>query len=113
MGAEGHAALPALLKALKDTDQFIRSQALHALGQYGKELGDQQKAVLKAMLGALDDSVLEVRLAAIEALGSLGAAGLGDDAKSVVDRLTEANRDPQKAIRDAAAAALKKFPGMP
>jgi HEAT repeat protein len=113
IGAEGHAALPALLKAIKDTDQFVRSQALHTLGQYGKELGEQQKSVVTAILSAMDDSVLEVRLAAIEALGALGAAGLGEETKAVAGRLNDATRDPQKAVRDAATAALKKVAPMP
>jgi hypothetical protein len=54
-----------------------------------------------------------VRIAAVETLGTLGAEGVGDDLKAVTDRLDDATRDTQKAVADAAAAALKKIKGMP
>jgi HEAT repeat protein len=115
MGAEASPALPALVKSLDDRtqDRFVRCQVMHALGQCGKVLGDQQKAVVTAILRCLDDSVLEVRLAAIETLGALGADGLGGDRKAVIERLADAERDTVTAIRAAATAALKKIQAMP
>jgi HEAT repeat protein len=111
MGSEGSAALPALEKAVveKAQDRFVRCQVLHALGQFGKDLGEHQKSAITAILRCMDDSVLEVRLAAIETLGALGADGLGGDKKAVVERLADAERDTAAAVRTAATAALKKI----
>ncbi len=112
MEADARPALPALRAALKDDDQFVRSLSLHAISRMGKELGDEHKAALLGVLACMDDNVLEVRVAAIEALGNLGAAdALGEQAKTVTNRLTEATRDPQKAVREAAQVALKKLQG--
>ncbi len=114
MGADARPALPALRLALKDDDQHIRSRSLHAISRMGKELGDDRKTTLIGVLACMDDNVLEVRVAAIEALGNLGAAdSLGEQAKAVVNRLTEATRDPQKVISEAAQVALKKLQGTP
>jgi HEAT repeat protein len=112
MGSEGRIALPSLKKALKDDDKYVRCHAMHTLGQYGKELGPHARDVITALLQGMDDSVLEVRVAAIETLGILGAEGLGPDTKAVIERLTDAMRDSQKAVSDAANAALKKIQGM-
>jgi HEAT repeat protein len=112
-GPDARPALPALQKALTDADKFVRCQAMHALGRMGKELGPETSTVVTALLRGLDDSVIEVRVAAIETLGNLGSEALGADTKAVVTRLTEATRDSQKAIRDAAADALKKLKGAP
>jgi HEAT repeat protein len=116
IGPQGRAALPALQKALRDEDRYVRCHAMHALGGYGRELGDDTRAVVGGLLRGMDDNVLDVRLAAIETLGVLGTGGagdLGEDAKAVIDRLTEATRDAQKPVREAAAAALKRLQGMP
>ncbi|HEY7154503.1 MAG TPA: HEAT repeat domain-containing protein [Gemmataceae bacterium] len=113
MGGEARSALPALRSALKDDDQFVRSFALHTLGHMGGELGDDRKATVVGIMARMDDNVLEVRIAAIEALANLGTDGLGDQYKNAVNRLTEASRDPQKAVAEAAKAALKKVQGMP
>ncbi len=113
MGAEARAALPALRSALKDDDQFVRSFALHTLGRMGGELGEQRKDTILGIMARMDDNALEVRIAAIAALANLGTDGLGDQFKDAVNRLTEASRDPQKDIAEAAKAALKKVQGMP
>jgi HEAT repeat protein len=112
MGGEARAALPALRSALKDDDQFVRSFALHTLGRMGGELGDDRKDTVVGIMARMDDNVLEVRIAAIEALANLGTDGLGNQFKNAVNRLTEASRDPQKAVAEAAKAALKKVQGM-
>ncbi len=113
IGPDGKAALPDLVKALKDEDKFVRCHSMHAIGRYGKELGLQTKAAVEALLRCLDDSVLDVRVAAIETFGTLGADGLGDDVQAVTNRLKAAEGDSQKAVSEAAAAALKKIQGMP
>ena len=111
MGSEAGAALSALRKAFKDEDQFVRSLSLHAISHLGRDLGDDRKLVINGILAAMDDNVLEVRITAIEALGNLGTAGLGDQSKAAVTRLTAATRDPQKAVSEAAKVALKKLQG--
>jgi HEAT repeat protein len=113
IGPDGKAALPALIQAFKDEDKFVRSHAMHAISRYGKDLGPEGKAAITGLLRGLDDDVLIVRVAAIETLGELGAEGLGADLKAVTDRLTDATRDTQKAVSEAATAALKKIQGMP
>jgi HEAT repeat protein len=113
MGAEARPALPALRMALKDEDQFVRSLSLHTISQMGHDLGDERKSTILGILTAMDDNVLEVRVTAIEALGNLGMDGIGDQSKAVVERLTAATRDPQKAVSEAAKVALKKLQGSP
>jgi HEAT repeat protein len=113
LGTDARPALAALKRALKDSDKFVRCTALHAIGGLGKELGTERHDVVTALFICLNDSVLEVRVAAIEALGNLGAAGLGDDLKVVLDKLTEAERDSRKDVKEAAQNALKKLKPMP
>jgi HEAT repeat protein len=113
IGPEGRAALPALIQALKDEDKFVRCHSMRAIGRYGKDLGPEAKAAVTGLLRGMDDSVLDVRVAAIETLGTLGAEALGADLKAVTDRLTDATRDSQKVVSEAAATALKKIQGMP
>ncbi len=116
IGPDGRAALPDLQKALRDEDRYVRCHSMHALGGYGKDLGEDTRAVVAEVLRCMDDNILDVRLAAIETLGVLGSGSpqtLGENAKAVLDRLKEATRDPQKPVRDAAAAALKKIQPVP
>jgi HEAT repeat protein len=111
-GADARPALADLKKALRDDDKYVRCLAMHTLGQMGSELGDERRDVVTALLRCLDDNILEVRLAALETFGMLGAEGLGEDARAVADRLGDTSRnDGQKAVREAAAVALKKIKG--
>jgi HEAT repeat protein len=113
IGADARPALEALRSALKDNDQFVRSLSLHAISRMGKELGEDRKPAVVGILAAMDDNALEVRVAAIEALGNLGMEVLGEQSKDVVNKLTDATRDPRKAVGEAARVALKKLQGMP
>ncbi len=108
-GADAKPAVAQLRTALKDDDKFVRTLAMHTLGQIGRGLGDERKNVVKDLVAALSDRVLECRVAAIETLGALGADGLGDDLPAVVERLTAAKNDTQKAVREAAENSLKKL----
>jgi HEAT repeat protein len=108
-GAAAKPAVSALEDALKDDDKFVRALAMHTLGNIGKDLGAERKNVVKALVAGMSDRVLEVRVAAVETLGALGPDGLGDELAGVIDRLTDAKRDSQKAVRDAATDALKKL----
>ena len=107
MGTAAAGSADALLKALKsDKDKSVRSFAAHALtvclgadaGRVVPELAEQ--------LGK--ESVGEVKLVIIQEL-----AALGPDAEAAVPALTAAQRDVQKTVRDAAAAALKKIRAKP
>ena len=107
-GSDARPAVGQLRAALKDEDKFVRSLAMHSLGKI-KDFGEERKNVVKDLVAGLSDRVLEVRVAAVETLAALGADGLGDDLAAVVERLTETKRDGQKAVREAAADALKKL----
>jgi HEAT repeat protein len=108
-GAAAKPAVSPLRDALKDDDKFVRALAMHTLGKIGKDLGTERKGVVEDLLTSMSDRVLEVRVAAIETLGALGPDGLGDNLPGVVERLNDAKRDSQKAVRDAATDALKKL----
>jgi HEAT repeat protein len=112
-GAEGRPALAALRSALQDDDRFVRSLALHAIGQQGPALGSEGRATVTAVLGCFGDRVVEVRVAAAETVAALGAEALGPDLVVARERLREATRDGQKAVREAAAEALKKLQPAP
>jgi HEAT repeat protein len=112
-GDAARPALPALRKALQDEDRFIRSLALHAIGQQGSELGTETRETVTAVLGSLGDRVVEVRVAAAETVAALGSEVLGPNLVVARQRLQEATRDGQKAVREAAAEALKKLQPAP
>jgi HEAT repeat protein len=107
-GLERRAILPVLVKALtaeQDTD--VRCNAMHAVGQLGRDLGGNRRTVISELRKGLKDKISDVRLAAILALGELGPDVLGDDLKAVKEELRLATRTGQKAIDEAAAATLK------
>jgi HEAT repeat protein len=56
---------------------------------------------------------LEVRLAAIETLGNLGADAIGDDLKTVLDKMNDLSKDSQRAVRETAAQTAKKLKPAP
>jgi HEAT repeat protein len=112
-GADAKPALPALRKALQDDDRFVRSLALHVIGQAGDVLGTEARATVAAVLACAGDRVVEVRVAAVETIAGLGAEALGPDLPAARERLKEAARDGSKAVRDAAEAALKKLAAAP
>ena len=93
--------MPSLKLAAKDDDRAVRSQALHALGNLGK---DDPDAVVPVLVEGIRDIVIEVRIAAILALGSIGP-----EAKAAVPALSNAARDGQAGVREAATDALKKI----
>ncbi len=109
-GIERKAVLPTLLRATgAEQDKFVRCDALGALGQLGRELGEQRKAAIAALRRGVVDKINEVRLAAILALGEMGPEVLGDELKPVRQELQLATRAPQKAISEAAEATLKQL----
>ncbi|MBI1916124.1 MAG: HEAT repeat domain-containing protein [Planctomycetes bacterium] len=113
-GFERKSVLPTLLKATAiEQDQYVRCQALHAIGQLGKELGadlgGQRKAVLTAFRNGMADKINDVALASILSLGELGRGIIGADYEVVRDDLKRATRAPQRAISDAATSVLKQL----
>ncbi|MCM1983776.1 HEAT repeat domain-containing protein [Lyngbya confervoides] len=61
------AAIPGLLKALEDSDEAVRKNAVSALGETGSE------SVIPGLLKALEDSYPGVRFDAVSALGRIGS----------------------------------------
>jgi hypothetical protein len=109
-GADGRAAIPALVKAVEDSDRFVRCLAMQALGRLGKELDTHRKAAVKALLKSAEDTNVEVSVAAIESLGALSADGLAGEADEVVKKLDGILlREGRKSIREAAQSARDKI----
>ena len=87
---------------LQDDDNTVRYQLIRAAGAAARE---QKEAIGALTQLALKDAHVENRLAAIGELGQLGSA-----AASAAPVLSDiATQDARAAIRDAAAAALKKI----
>jgi HEAT repeat protein len=109
-GLERRNVLPVLVKALAPgQDTEVRCQAMHAVSQLGRDLGSSRKTVITELRRGMKDKVSEVRLAAILGLGELGPEVLGDDLDAIKAELKLASRSGQKAIDEAAAAALKQL----
>jgi HEAT repeat protein len=101
-------AWSAIEPALRDSDSFIRNQAILATGHIGKEQPEAVKALIQS---AAKDGELENRITAIQALGELGKAGeaavetLESIAKNDVRlRVREAARDAARKIKSASAS---------
>ncbi len=86
------AAVPALMKALNDTDTYARSRAALALAAIGEPARD-------GLLTSLRDGNERVRWGAALALGSIGG-------ESAVAALVGALRDPDPEVRQQACGAL-------
>ena len=109
-GLERRNVLPVLVAALAPgQDVGVRCQAMHAVSQLGRDLGSSRKTVIMELRRGIKDKVSEVRLAAILALGELGSEVLADDLPAIKADLKLASRSGQKAIDEAAAAALKQL----
>ncbi len=101
-------------------DRFVRCQAIHALGQLGKELGqlakeqdETRKLAVGSLRGCLSDKLSEVKLAAALALGELGPEIVGEDAGLVVDALKVLKKSTEKSIVEAADAAIRRLEKKP
>jgi HEAT repeat protein len=95
------AAIPALIKALGDTDAEVRSSAAWAL----EKMGPAAKDAVPALTKALRDVDANVRMYAAYALGDIGAA-----AKPAVQELERlAEKDPDKFVRNSARDALESI----
>ncbi|GBD52633.1 HEAT domain protein repeat-containing protein [Microcystis aeruginosa NIES-298] len=85
-----------LLKALKDSDEDVRGNAVEALGKIGTE------TAIAGLLKALKDSYFSVRWKAVEALGKIGT-------ETTIPGLLKALEDSDKDVRSNAVVALCKI----
>ncbi|MCA2625298.1 MAG: HEAT repeat domain-containing protein [Microcystis sp. M20BS1] len=85
-----------LLKALKDSDEDVRGNAVEALGKIGTE------TAIAGLLKALKDSYFSVRWKAVEALGKIGS-------ETAIAGLLKALEDSDKDVRSNAVVALCKI----
>ena len=97
IGPEAKEAVPALIAALKDKDDGVRSFAAEALGRIGKE-------AVPALIVALKDQNAGVRNSAVYTLGRIGP-----EAKEVVPALIAALKDKDDGVRSFAAEALGRI----
>ena len=102
IGPAAAAAEPLLLKAM---DSKNRSLAVTAAAAFMQTEARSAKAAAKAvpvLVAGLSDALPETRKAAAESLGDLGPL-----AREAVPALQKAAKDDAKAVREAAAKALK------
>jgi hypothetical protein len=101
LGEEALPAEPAMVRALKDTDPFVRAEAARLLAGLGPAIREAVEPLLDV---AYLDSTTEVRAQAIEALGCIGAR-----ADLVVPALISLLQEQDLEIRQAAVCALRSF----
>jgi len=99
LGRLGPPALPAIQEAMAGKDARTSREAAEALGYLGSP-------AIPALTAALRHADPQVRCIAARALGRLGS-----EAKAARSALLEAVSDPDAAVRDAAAEALKRIGG--
>jgi len=85
-----------LLKALKDSDEDVRGNAVEALGKIGTE------TAIAGLLKALEESNKDVRWKAAFALGKIGS-------ETAIPGLLKALKDSDKDVRSNAVVALCKI----
>jgi HEAT repeat protein len=98
LGPEAKDAIPALRKALRDKDLFVRRFSAQALGKIGKGEGD--KDTISSLFLATGDEKEEVQKAAVEALAQMGPGA--------TDALINLLKDPNKTpyVRKKATQGL-------
>jgi HEAT repeat protein len=94
LGSKAKAAVPVLVRALKDPHVHIRKLAALALG----DIGPDAKLAVPALSEALNDKHADVRRRAAVALGEIGGGA---------PALRQAMQDADEGVRTAAGAALK------
>ncbi len=109
LGKQSHATLtPMLAEALEssgsDTSRGHIVNVLGALGEVHAEAGTSVEMFVPPLLIALRDSSNDVRRNAAEELGEMRATQ-----PEVLEALTHALKDPSKAVRNAAQAAIRQI----
>lgn len=95
--AVGPAAIPALTRALLDSDAEVRSNAVHALGEFGPTAKDSVPALMALFVRESPEGRVAIANAWAE---------MGRGAGSAVPLLVELLRDPSAEVCVAAARAL-------
>jgi HEAT repeat protein len=102
LGFSSRSAVPALITALRDSDEHVRNRAASALG----DIGPEAAAAVPAFLASLRNDVEEwhVKSTASEALGKINV-----QPKEVVPALILALRDPDSHVRFMTVEALGQY----
>jgi hypothetical protein len=98
---------PALLKALEDTHQDVRSQVCQTLSKLPLTAEDRSD-VLPALLKRLEDTFPEVRNCAVQALSKLLLL-TDKDINAVLPILLKALRDKSKTLKNGVCEALPQL----
>jgi HEAT repeat protein len=99
IGAEGEKMTPALVAALKHSDEWVRRTARRAI----RDGAPKTKAAVPALVAALDGRPAEERVEVLDTLAAFGPL-----AEPVVTALTGQLSGKDATVRAAAAAALGK-----
>lgn len=99
LGPEARQAIPALVQALGDEDDYVRGLVVAALVAVGLRAEES----VPALLEALEDESEYRRAGAADALGSIGST---QEAESVAPALIRALGDPSPLVRQKAAGSL-------
>lgn len=92
--------IPALIEALKDKNEKVRSRASGAIGYSARYVSrEKAKVAIPALIKALKDNDKGVRIDASRALGNIGD-------KAVIPELIETFKDNDKYVRSSVVLAL-------
>jgi HEAT repeat protein len=106
MGPAAKDAAPALHKLLESNDDLVKLTGVWALLQVDPTNDAHVKAAVPQMTAALKNPLAFIRAEAAMTLGDLGQA-----AASALPELEAAQKDTNRAVREAAAEAVKKIKG--
>ncbi|MEZ2278868.1 MAG: HEAT repeat domain-containing protein [Microcoleus sp.] len=101
VGAEAQAAVPEIIRLLKDSDAGVRGSAASVLGNIGAEA----KTAVPQLVPLLKDSDENVRSSTASALGNIGAEAKAE-AKTAVPQLVPLLKDSDENVRSSTASAL-------
>ena len=109
LGAEAKPAVPALIRAMKDADPFVRRFAARALGAIGPAKGS-----VGALATALNDKDARVVDAAARALGGMGKYGVKPLASIVSNKKLDGTtrRRAITSIKNIGADAREAVPAL-
>jgi HEAT repeat protein len=118
LGGDKRGLVKVLLAAVtpppeKLQDRFVRCQAIHALGQFGKDLGENRTATVDRLAACLADKLSEVKLSAALAIGELGPEVVGDRTGKIIESLEKLKKSTEKPIAEAAEAAIARLEKKP
>ncbi len=105
IGAPSRDDLPLLIAGLRDNSPRVRGYAVEALGKMGPEARSAVPNLVQLL--KVKETDPELRQQAARCLGQIGAAA----ATEGVPALSEALKDSEVVVREAAAEALGKFGG--